>query len=94
MFQVQVFICTEYPTLNKGEIMSDTPTKVIVDCSTGITEVLPLTAQEIADMETARVAAEAERVEREAEQAANAILKTELLARLGITEAEAKLLLS
>ena len=74
--------------------MSDTPTKVIVDCSTGITEVLPLTAQEIADMETARVAAGAERVEREAEQAANAILKTELLARLGITEAEAKLLLS
>jgi hypothetical protein len=74
--------------------MADTPTKVIVDCSTGITEVLPLTAQEIADMETARVAAEAERVEREAEQAANAILKAEILDRLGITEAEAKLLLS
>jgi hypothetical protein len=74
--------------------MADTPTKVIVDCSTGITEVLPLTAQEIADMETARVAAEAERVEREAKQAANAILKTEILDRLGITEAEAKLLLS
>jgi hypothetical protein len=74
--------------------MSDTPTKVIVDCSTGITEVLPLTAQEIADMETARLAAEAERVEREAEQTANAILKAEILDRLGITEAEAKLLLS
>jgi len=74
--------------------MSDTPTKVVVDCSTGITEVLPLTAQEIADMETARVAAEAERVELEAEQAANAILKAEILDRLGITEAEAKLLLS
>jgi hypothetical protein len=74
--------------------MSETPTKVIVDCSTGITEVLPLTAQEIADMETARVAAEAERVQREAEQAANTILKAEILDRLGITEAEAKLLLS
>lgn len=74
--------------------MSDTPTKVIVDCSTGITEVVPLTAEEIADMETARVAAEAERVEREAKQAANAILKAEILDRLGISEAEAKLLLS
>ena len=91
---VLVFIYTEYPTLNKGEQMSDTPTKVIVDCSTGITEVLPLTAQEIADLETARVAAEAERVEREAQEAANKILKAEILDRLGISEAEAKLLLS
>jgi len=74
--------------------MADTPTKVVVNCTTGVTEVLPLTATEIADMETARVAAEAERVEREAEQAANAILKAEILERLGITEAEAKLLLS
>ena len=74
--------------------MSETPTKVIVDCSTGITEVVPLTAEEIADLETARVAAEAERVEREAKQAANAILKAEILDRLGISEAEAKLLLS
>jgi len=97
LFQVAVFTYTEYQTLNnqqRSNTMADTPTKVIVDCSTGITEVLPLTAQEIADMETARVAAEAERVEREAEQAANAILKAEILDRLGITEAEAKLLLS
>lgn len=74
--------------------MSDTPTKVIVDCSTGITEVVPLTAEEIADLETARLAAEAERVEREAQEAANKILKAEILDRLGISEAEAKLLLS
>ena len=74
--------------------MADTPTKVVVNCTTGVTEVLPLTAAEIADMETARVAAEAERVEREAEAAANKILKAEILDRLGITEAEAKLLLS
>ena len=74
--------------------MSDTPTKVIVDCSTGITEVVPLTAEEIADLETARLAAEAERVEREAQEAANKILKAEILDRFGISEAEAKLLLS
>jgi hypothetical protein len=74
--------------------MADTPTKVIVDCSTGITEVLPLTAQEIADLETARVAAELDRAEKEAQDATNAIAKTNLLKKLGITEEEARLLLS
>jgi hypothetical protein len=71
--------------------MADTPTKVIVDCSTGITEVLPLTAQEIADMETARVAAEAERVEREAEAATVAAAKESANAKLtalGLTAEE------
>ncbi len=74
--------------------MSDTPTKVVVDCSTGITEVLPLTEAEIADMETARLAAEAERVEREAKKAADATAKSALLNKLGITQEEARLLLS
>jgi len=74
--------------------MSDTPTKVVVDCSTGITEVLPLTEAEIADMETAQVAAEAERVEREAKVAADATAKSALLKKLGITQEEARLLLS
>ena len=74
--------------------MSDTPTKVVVDCSTGITEVLPLTEAEIADMETARIAAEAERVEREAKEAADATAKSALLKKLGITQEEARLLLS
>ena len=62
--------------------MSETPTKVIVNCETGVTEVLPLTAQEIADMETARVAAEAERAEREAEAAAVAEAKASANAKL------------
>jgi hypothetical protein len=74
--------------------MSDTPTKVVVDCSTGITEVLPLTEAEIANMETARLAAEAERVEREAKEAADATAKSALLKKLGITQEEARLLLS
>jgi hypothetical protein len=71
--------------------MSDTPTKVIVDCSTGITEVLPLTAQEIADMETARVAAEDQRAAAEAEAAAVAAAKESAnakLAALGLTAEE------
>jgi hypothetical protein len=74
--------------------MSDTPTKVIVNCETGITEVLPLTAAEIADLETARVAAEDQRKAVEAEAAVRAEAKAELLDRLGITADEAKLLLS
>jgi hypothetical protein len=92
--QVHHFIYTEYPTHNKGEIMSDTPTKVVVDCSTGITEVIPLTEAEIADLETARVAAEDQRKAAEAEAAVRAEAKAELLDRLGITADEAKLLLS
>jgi hypothetical protein len=74
--------------------MADTPTKVVVDCSTGITEVIPLTEAEIADLETARVAAEDQRKAAEAEAAVRAEAKAELLDRLGITADEAKLLLS
>ena len=74
--------------------MSDTPTKVIVDCSTGITEVVPLTAEEIADLETARLAAEDQRAAAEAETQVKAEAKAALLDRLGITADEAKLLLS
>jgi hypothetical protein len=73
--------------------MSDTPTKVIVDCSTGITEVVPLTAEEIADLETARLAAEDQRVAAEAKAAAKAEAKAALLDKLGITAEEAQLLL-
>ena len=71
--------------------MSEVPTKVVVDCTTGITEVLPLTAQEIADMETARVAAEDQRKAAEAEAAAVAAAKESAnakLASLGLTAEE------
>jgi hypothetical protein len=71
--------------------MSDTPTKVIVNCETGVTEVLPLTAQEIADMETARVAAEDQRAAAEADAAVVAAAKESAnakLAALGLTAEE------
>ena len=70
------------------------PTKVIVDCSTGETTEVELTAEEIADLEAAQKAAESERVEREAKEAADAIAKSALLKKLGITQEEARLLLS
>jgi hypothetical protein len=84
------FIYTEYPTLNKGEEM---PTKVIVDCSTGKTSIVELTAEEIAELEASRIAAEDQRQAAEAEAAAKAEAKAALLDRLGITAEEAQLLL-
>ena len=73
--------------------MSDTPTKVIVDCSTGITEVVPLTAEEIADLETARLAAEGQRKAEAREAAAKESKRGEILERLGLTVEEAAILL-
>ncbi len=58
------------------------PTKVIVDCSTGETTVVELTAEEIADLETARLAAEDQRKAEEAEAAAVAAAKASANAKL------------
>lgn len=71
--------------------MSDTPTKVIVDCSTGEETIIPLTAEEIAELEAARVAFEAEQAAREAAEAAAAEAKASAqakLAALGLTADE------
>lgn len=72
--------------------MTDTPTKLIINCETGEEEIVPLTAEEIADMEAANQAqaqalasAEAE-AQAKAEAKASAIAK---LAALGLTEDEA-----
>jgi len=71
--------------------MADTPTKVVVNCTTGVTEVIPLTVAEIADMETARVAAEDQRAAAEADAAVVAAAKESAnakLAALGLTAEE------
>jgi len=68
--------------------------KVIVDCSTGETTVVPLTAEEIADLEAAAAQAEQDRLAAEAEAATKAAAKQALLDKLGITQEEAALLLS
>lgn len=70
------------------------PTKIIVDCSTGISTEVELTAEEIAQMEADAAKAEANRVAAEEEAALKAAQKAELLAKLGISEEEAKLLLA
>jgi len=67
------------------------PTKIVVDCSTGVEEIIELTDQEIADMEAAAVEAEARRAEEEAAKAAAEAAKESArakLAALGLTADE------
>ena len=72
--------------------MSEVLTKVIVNCETGVVAEIPLTGEELAQREVDAAQAEAERVAKEAADAATAVAKTALLARLGLTAEEAKLL--
>ena len=65
--------------------------KVIVDCSTGEQTVVPLTAEEIAELEAAAQEAEAQRLVTEQEAAAKAEAKAAAeakLAALGLTADE------
>ena len=71
---------------------TETLTKVIVDCSTGETTILPLTADEITQMEADRAQSEIDRAAQEAEAQAKADAKASALAKLavlGLTEEEA-----
>ena len=74
--------------------MSETLTKIIVNCETGVVAEVPLTGEEIAQREVDAAQAETERVAKEEADAAAAVAKTALLARLGMTADEAKLLLA
>ena len=71
--------------------MAETLTKIIVDCATGQVEELPLTEEEIAEREAMAAQAEADRLAREAEEAAKAAARESAmskLAELGLTEEE------
>ena len=80
----------EYPTPNERKTM---PTKLIVDCSTGVTTEVELTAEEIAEREAMAAEYAVQKAQEDADKAAKAEAKAELLDRLGITEEEAQLLL-
>jgi hypothetical protein len=69
-------------------------TVIEVDCSTGISTEREMTAQELTAQEAMRAEYEARQHEAEVEAAAKAEAKTVLLAKLGITADEAKLLLA
>ena len=67
------------------------PTKLIVDCSTGVTTEIELTAEEIAQREADRIAFEAEQERLEQERLAAEELKASAnakLAALGLTPEE------
>jgi hypothetical protein len=71
--------------------MTETITKVIVDCSTGEETILPLTAEELAEREVIIAQAVADKAAADAEAAAKAALKEaahEKLAALGLTQEE------
>ena len=71
----------------------ETPTKVIVDCSTGVQVTVPLTAEEIAERAEAQKQAEQRKIQELAEAQAKAEAKASALAKLaalGLTEDEAK----
>jgi hypothetical protein len=71
--------------------MTETLTKVIVDCSTGESTIVPLTAEELAQRETDRLAYEAQEAERLAAEAAKDAAKASAQAKLealGLTAEE------
>ena len=70
------------------------PSKIIINCETGEQTEVELTAEEIAQREADAKAYEADRVAKEAADAAKAEAKADLLERLGITAEEASLLVS
>lgn len=69
-------------------------TKLVVDCSTGIVEEVPLTQAELDQREADRIAFEKAEAARVAEESEKAAKRSALLAKLGLTEDDAKLLLS
>ena len=72
-------------------------TKLIVDCSTGITTEVELTAEEIAQREVDAAAWAVAEAEREAEATAKAASKASAVAKLaalGLTEGEVAALLA
>jgi hypothetical protein len=71
--------------------MTDTPTKVIVDCATGESTTVPLTEAELEQREIDRLAWEAQEAERKAAEEEKETLKASANAKLlalGLTEAE------
>ena len=73
--------------------MTETLTKVVVDCSTGESTVVPLSAEELAQRELDIAAYEAQKAEQEAAAEALATLKASAKAKLiagqPLTEEEA-----
>jgi len=70
------------------------PTRIEIDCSTGIETIIELTDEEVAELETQALQADEDRAEREAEATAKLEAKQAVLAKLGLTAEEAAALLA
>ena len=70
------------------------PTRIELNCETGVESIIELTDAEVAEMTYAAELAAEKKAEEDAQAQANATAKAALLDRLGITADEAKLLLS
>ena len=68
-------------------------TKIVVDCSTGEVSEIELTAEEVAQREADAQAFAEAKAKEDADKEAAEVAKADLLAKLGITADEAKLLL-
>jgi hypothetical protein len=62
--------------------MSEVLTKIVVDCSTGVTSQVPLTGEELEQRELDAIAAATSLADREAAEAAKAELKASAKAKL------------
>jgi RNase H-fold protein (predicted Holliday junction resolvase) len=69
------------------------PTRIEVNCKTGIESIIELTDEEMAEMEAAAAIEAQKRAEAEAQAEADAAAKQAILDRLGLTADEAALLL-
>jgi hypothetical protein len=71
--------------------MTEVPTKIVVDCSTGKTEIVTLTAEELAQRDADAAAAAAELAKKEADEQALAAAKQaaqDKLKALGLNDLE------
>ena len=74
--------------------MPKNPTRIVIDCSTGIEEIIELTDAEVAELTYQAELAAEKKAEEDALAEEKATAKAALLERLGITADEAALLLA
>jgi DNA-binding NarL/FixJ family response regulator len=71
--------------------MTEIPTRLVINCETGEREIIPLTAEEIAERDAMAAQALADQFERDAVATAKAEAKQSAIAKLsalGLTESE------
>ena len=83
---------TQPPTYMEYQMPN--PTRIEINCTTGVESIIELTDAEVAELAVQAEAAAAKKAEENAKAEADAVAKAALLDRLGITADEAKLLLS